>query len=156
VFLGDPLHNEDSRHQRLSNPIALAVFSSDAISSVAYATGEIILVLSLAGAAFLHLAWWISLAIGAPLIIVAISYRQTIRAYPSGGGSYIVAREPLRHGRPDRRSFSRAARAATMLLLSPLVTAANASACSMPALISVSRSKTSPLRRSPLMPSYSS
>jgi len=56
VFLGDPLHNEESRHQRLSNPIALAVFSSDAISSVAYATGEIILVLSIAGAAFLHLA----------------------------------------------------------------------------------------------------
>jgi amino acid transporter len=95
AFLGDPLDNEESRHQRLSNPIALAVFSSDAISSVAYATGEIILVLSLAGAAFLHLALWISLAIAALLIIVAISYRQTIRAYPSGGGSYIVARENL-------------------------------------------------------------
>ena len=95
VFLGDPLHNEESRHQRLSNPIALAVFSSDAISSVAYTTGEIILVLSLAGAAFLHLAWYISLAIATLLVIVAISYRQTIRAYPSGGGSYIVARENL-------------------------------------------------------------
>jgi len=95
VFLGDPLHNEESRHQRLSNPIALAVFSSDAISSVAYATGEIILVLSIAGAAFLHLAWWISVAIAALLVIVAISYRQTIRAYPNGGGSYIVARENL-------------------------------------------------------------
>ena len=95
VFLGDPLHNEESRHQRLSNFVALAVFSSDAISSVAYATGEIILVLSIAGAAFLHLAWPISLAIGALLVVVAISYRQTIRAYPSGGGSYIVARENL-------------------------------------------------------------
>jgi len=95
VFLGDPLHNEESRHQRLSNPIALAVFSSDAISSVAYATGEIILVLSIAGSAFLHLAWYISLAIAVLLVIVAISYRQTIRAYPSGGGSYIVARENL-------------------------------------------------------------
>lgn len=95
LFLGDPLHNEESRHQRLSNPIALAVFSSDAISSVAYATGEIILVLSVAGAAFLHLAWPISLAIAVLLIIVATSYRQTIRAYPSGGGSYIVARENL-------------------------------------------------------------
>jgi amino acid transporter len=94
-FLGDPLHNEESRHQRLSNPIALAVFSSDAISSVAYATGEIILVLSIAGSAFLHLAWPISIAIGVLLIIVATSYRQTIRAYPSGGGSYIVARENL-------------------------------------------------------------
>jgi amino acid transporter len=95
IFLGDPLHNEESRHQRLSNPIALAVFSSDAISSVAYATGEIILVLSIAGSAYLHLAWPISLAIAALLVIVAISYRQTIRAYPSGGGSYIVARENL-------------------------------------------------------------
>jgi amino acid transporter len=95
MFLGDPLHNEESRHQRLSNPIALAVFSSDAISSVAYATGEIILVLSIAGSAFLHLAWPISIAIAALLIIVATSYRQTIRAYPSGGGSYIVARENL-------------------------------------------------------------
>ena len=94
-FLGDPLHNEESRHQRLSNPIALAVFSSDAISSVAYATGEIILVLSFAGAAAFHLAWPISLAIAALLIIVSISYRQTIRAYPSGGGSYIVAKENL-------------------------------------------------------------
>lgn len=94
-LLGDPLHNEESRHQRLSNPIALAVFSSDAISSVAYATGEIILVLSLAGSAFLHLAWPISIAIGILLVVVSISYRQTIRAYPSGGGSYIVARENL-------------------------------------------------------------
>ena len=95
IFLGDPLHNEESRHQRLSNPIALAVFSSDAISSVAYATGEIILVLSLAGAAFLHLAWPVAIAIGALLIVVSLSYRQTIRAYPSGGGSYIVAKENL-------------------------------------------------------------
>jgi amino acid transporter len=94
-FLGDPLHNKDSMHQRLSNGIALAVFSSDAISSVAYATGEIILVLSIAGAQFLHLAWWISLAIALLLVIVAFSYRQTIRAYPQGGGSYIVARENL-------------------------------------------------------------
>jgi hypothetical protein len=56
LFLGDPLHNEESQHQRLSNFIALAVFSSDAISSVAYATGEIIITLSLAGAMFLALA----------------------------------------------------------------------------------------------------
>jgi amino acid transporter len=95
MFLGDPLHNEESRHQRLSNPIALAVFSSDAISSVAYATGEIILVLSLAGTAYLHLAWPVALAIGVLLIVVSLSYRQTIRAYPSGGGSYIVAKENL-------------------------------------------------------------
>ena len=95
IFLGDPLHNEESRHQRLSNPIALAVFSSDAISSVAYATGEIIIVLSLAGAAVLHTAWPIALSIAVLLVIVSLSYRQTIRAYPSGGGSYIVAKENL-------------------------------------------------------------
>ena len=95
LLLGDPLHNEESRHQRLSNFIALAVFSSDAISSVAYATGEIVLVLSIAGSAFLGLTWPIALAIATLLVIVAISYRQTIRAYPSGGGSYIVARENL-------------------------------------------------------------
>lgn len=94
-FLGDPLHNEESRHQRLSNPIALAVFSSDAISSVAYATGEILLVLALAGSTYLKVAWPISAAIAMLLVVVAISYRQTIRAYPGGGGSYIVAKENL-------------------------------------------------------------
>ncbi|MGV8084204.1 MAG: APC family permease [Coriobacteriia bacterium] len=94
-MLGNPLHNEMLQHQRLSNFIALAVFSSDAISSVAYATGEILLVLSVAGSSFLHTAWPISLAIGALLIIVGTSYRQTIRAYPSGGGSYIVAKDNL-------------------------------------------------------------
>jgi len=95
VFLGDPLHNELARHQRLSNPIALAVFSSDAISSVAYASGEIILVLALAGSSFLHVAWPISLAIGTLLLVVVVSYRQTVRAYPQGGGSYRVAKENL-------------------------------------------------------------
>ncbi|MBI5231441.1 MAG: APC family permease [Coriobacteriales bacterium] len=95
LLLGDPLHNEAAQHQRLSNPIALAVFSSDAISSTAYATGEIILILSLAGTAVLSLTWPIALAIGVLLMIVIFSYRQTIKAYPHGGGSYIVARENL-------------------------------------------------------------
>lgn len=95
VLLGDPLRNEVARHQRLSNPIALAVFSSDAISSVAYASGEILLVLALAGTSFLHIAWPISLAIGVLLLIVVMSYRQTVRAYPQGGGSYRVAKENL-------------------------------------------------------------
>jgi amino acid transporter len=94
-LLGNPLHTEQSQHQKLSNGTALAVFSSDAISSVAYATGEIILVLSVAGAAFLHLTWWIALVIAALLAVVAASYRQTIRACPQGGGSYVVSRENL-------------------------------------------------------------
>lgn len=95
LLLGNPLHNEESEHQTLSNPIALAVFSSDAISSVAYATGEILIMLSIAGSLYLHLAWPIALAIGVLLVIVVTSYRQTVRAYPHGGGSYRVAKENL-------------------------------------------------------------
>lgn len=95
IFLGDPLANEESQHQRLSNRIALAVFSSDAISSVAYATGEVLIVLSIAGTQFLKWGWPISLAIGALLIIVVSSYRQTVHAYPQGGGSYRVSKENL-------------------------------------------------------------
>lgn len=95
LFLGDPLHNESFQHQRLNNPVALAVFSSDAMSSVAYATGEILIVLVLAGSANLHLTWPISLAIAALLVVVTFSYRQTIKAYPGGGGAYIVAKENL-------------------------------------------------------------
>ncbi len=95
LLLGNPLRNDTAQHQRLSNPIALAVFSSDAISSVAYASGEILLVLAAAGTAVLRLAWPISVAIGVLLVVVVTSYRQTVRAYPQGGGSYRVARENL-------------------------------------------------------------
>lgn len=95
VLLGRPLHNEESIHQRLSNPVALAVFASDALSSVAYATQEIILVLALAGAAALSLAWPISIGIALLLIVVVASYRQTIKEYPHGGGSYVVSKENL-------------------------------------------------------------
>jgi amino acid transporter len=95
ILLGDPLHNEEFAHQRLSNPIALAVFSSDALSSVAYATGEILLMLVLAGSGALGLTWPIAIAITILLVVVTISYRQTIKAYPGGGGAYIVAKENL-------------------------------------------------------------
>lgn len=95
IVLGTPIHNREAAHQRLSNPVALAVFSSDALSSVAYATGEILIMLALAGTAALKLTVPISLAIGTLLIIVVASYRQTIKAYPSGGGAYIVARENI-------------------------------------------------------------
>lgn len=84
-----------ARHERLGKVVALAVFSSDALSSVAYATEEILLILVLAAAAATRLSTPIALAITALLAIVAASYRQTIYAYPSGGGSYIVARENL-------------------------------------------------------------
>ena len=95
ILLGSPLHNREVAHQRLANPVALAVFSSDALSSVAYATGEILLMLALAGAAALKLTVPIALAIGVLLLIVVFSYRQTIKAYPGGGGAYIVAHENI-------------------------------------------------------------
>ena len=95
VLVGAPMPLAQARHERLSKRVALAVFSSDALSSVAYATEEILLILVLAGTAALHYSVPIALAITALLAIVAISYQQTIHAYPSGGGSYIVARENL-------------------------------------------------------------
>jgi amino acid transporter len=84
-----------ARHERLSKTTALAVFSSDALSSVAYATEEILLILVLAGTAAAHVAVPVSVVIASLLLVVAISYQQTIHAYPSGGGSYIVARANL-------------------------------------------------------------
>jgi len=94
-LLGTPLETERFHEERLRIPIALAVFSSDALSSVAYATEEILLVLSLAGAAALDYSMPISGVIVLLLIFVIVSYRQTIHTYPMGGGSYIVARENL-------------------------------------------------------------
>src|SRR3989449_5325773 len=84
-----------ARHERLRKRVALAVFSSDALSSVAYATEEILLILVLAGTVALHYSVPIALAITALLAIVTVSYQQTIHAYPSGGGSYIVAQDNL-------------------------------------------------------------
>jgi amino acid transporter len=100
LFVGRALRTEQAAHERLSKKTALAVFSSDALSSTAYATEEILLVLAVASA-FYHSPWpfryviSISIGIAALLAIVAISYRQTIHAYPSGGGAYIVAKENL-------------------------------------------------------------
>jgi amino acid transporter len=95
LLVGAPLSNEQLAHERLNKRTALAVFSSDALSSTAYATEAILIALSAAGAASLGLAAPISVAIAALLITVAFSYRQTINAYPQGGGTYIVARENL-------------------------------------------------------------
>lgn len=94
-LVGSPLPTSEQSHQRLSKTKALAIFSSDALSSVAYATEEILLVLVLAGTAALHLSMPIALIITGLLVIVAISYYQTIHGYPSGGGVYIVAHENL-------------------------------------------------------------
>jgi len=95
ALLGSPIPTAREAHERLTKVKALAVFSSDALSSVAYATEEIMKVLILVGAGFLYLTLPISFVIVALLAIVVISYRQTIRAYPSGGGSYIVASDNL-------------------------------------------------------------
>ncbi len=94
-FLGKSLPTSAHSEERLSNGAALAVLSSDALSSVAYATEEILLVLVTAGSGALSLSLPIAVAIIILLAIVVLSYRQTIRAYPQGGGSYIVARENL-------------------------------------------------------------
>ncbi len=93
--VGAPMPLSLARHERLSKTVALAVFASDALSSTAYATEEILRVLVLAGSAALGLAIWVAVAIALLLIVVAISYQQTIHAYPNGGGSYIVARVNL-------------------------------------------------------------
>ena len=95
VFLGSPLPTAQSRHERLAKSTALAVFASDALSSVAYATEEILLVLVLAGTVALSYSLPISIAIAILIAIVVSSYRQTIRAYPQGGGAYIVSKDNL-------------------------------------------------------------
>ena len=98
-IIGRALRTEQAAHERLTKKTALAVFSSDALSSTAYATEEILLVLAAAAVygqagAFKYVVP-ISVGIGVLLVIVATSYRQTIHAYPSGGGAYIVAKENL-------------------------------------------------------------
>jgi amino acid transporter len=95
ALIGVPLATASSEQERLSKFKALAVLSSDAISSVAFATEAILINLVAAGSAHLNLVLPISLVIIGLLAIVALSYRQTIPAYPNGGGSYIVARENL-------------------------------------------------------------
>ena len=95
LLLGNPLPSEAYAHQRLNKVKALAVFSSDALSSVAYATEEILLVLMTAGVAAFTLSMPIALVITGLLAIVAASYYQTVHGYPSGGGAYIVAHENL-------------------------------------------------------------
>jgi amino acid transporter len=94
-LVGRPLPTADAPHQAIGKAVGLAVFASDALSSTAYATQEILLVLSLAGAAAFSYAFPISVAIVLLLAIVTVSYEQTIHAYPGGGGAYIVARDNL-------------------------------------------------------------
>ena len=95
LFVGLPLPTAQSRHERLGKATALATFASDALSSVAYATEEILLVLVLAGSVALSYSLPIGIAIAVLIAIVVSSYRQTIHAYPQGGGAYIVTKDNL-------------------------------------------------------------
>ena len=107
VLLGRPLRNENLHDELLPKRIALPVFCSDPLSSNAYATEEILLVLSIGGLALLHLAPWVAAAVVLLLVVVVASYRQTCHAYPNGGGAYAVSRANL--GR-ERRPWWRRAR----------------------------------------------
>ncbi|OLB53579.1 MAG: amino acid permease [Candidatus Rokubacteria bacterium 13_2_20CM_2_70_11] len=95
LFVGSPIPTAQQRHERLGKATGLAIFASDPLSSVAYATEEILLVLILAGSAALSYSLPIGIGIAVLILIVVSSYRQTIRAYPQGGGAYIVAKSNL-------------------------------------------------------------
>src|SRR4051794_29178203 len=98
VLVGRPLRSANEEHQRIPKVIGLAVFSSDAISSTAYATEEILFVTAVGASSLalgLDMLLPIAIAVAVLLAVVVTSYRRTIRAYPQGGGSYIVSRENL-------------------------------------------------------------
>src|ERR1700716_812511 len=98
LVLGRPFRSDKLGETLLPKRVALPVFASDPLSSVAYATQEILLVLTLGGFAYLYLAPWMALAVVVLLAVVGASHRQVVRAYPSGGGLYEVASKNL--GRP--------------------------------------------------------
>lgn len=99
ILIGDPLHNSQQQHELIPKWKALALLAADALSSIAYATEEIIIPLALSGLAYAT-TWSlpISLAILGLMFIITMSYRQTIQAYPNGGGAYIVAKDNLGTG----------------------------------------------------------
>ena len=94
-LIGRPLSTADAPHETIGKAIGLAVFASDALSSTAYATQEILVILAAAGTVAFGYVFPISIAIVALLVIVALSYEQVIHAYPDGGGAYIVAHDNL-------------------------------------------------------------
>jgi amino acid transporter len=94
-LFGRPLSTADAEHEAIGKTVGLAVFASDALSSTAYATQEILIILAAAGAAAFGYAFPIAVAIVVLLAIVTLSYEQTIHAYPGGGGAYIVSRDNL-------------------------------------------------------------
>src|SRR5262245_7338115 len=99
LLVGAPLPSSDEQHQRLGKATALAVFASDAISSTAYATEEVLVVMvPIAGMAAIDKLIPIAIIVTFMLVVVITSYRQTVHAYPKGGGSYVVSRENLGQG----------------------------------------------------------
>lgn len=127
-LIGTPLRSAQVAHERLSNPIALAIFASDALSSTAYATEEILMVLTLATAAAVPLTLPIAIGISILIALVTLSYRQVIFAYPEGGGAYAVAKE---HLSPLAGNVAGAA-----LLIDYTMTVAVSSAAGIAALVS--------------------
>lgn len=95
ILLGEPLTSEQLDDQALPKKMALPIFASDALSSVAYAPQELVMILLIGGTAFLAFTPWVAAAVVVLLIVVVLSYRQLIKAYPSGGGDYEVARTNL-------------------------------------------------------------
>lgn len=95
LVVGRPFRTDRLGETLLSKRLALPIFASDPLSSVAYATQEILLVLTVGGLAYLYLVPWVALAVVLLLAVVVISYRQVVRAYPSGGGSYEVSARNL-------------------------------------------------------------
>ncbi len=95
ALLGEPLRSDRLEETLLPKRLALPVFCSDPLSSVAYATEQILIVLALGGLALLAMTPWIAVAVALLLAIVVASYRQTCGAYPNGGGAYTVSRENL-------------------------------------------------------------
>jgi amino acid transporter len=129
IFIGRPLASEEEIEERLPKKKALPIFSSDPISSSAYATEEILRVLLIAGAGALVASIEVSIAIATMLAIVSISYRQICFAYPSGGGAYVVSRENL-----SRRI---ALVAAAALLVDYVLTVAVSTASAISQIVSV-------------------
>ena len=95
IIVGTPMHSEAMHETLLRKTLALPIFASDALSSVAYATEAALAVLLVASASSAHLVFPISIAVGALLTVVVLSYQQTVKAYSTSGGSYVVARENL-------------------------------------------------------------
>src|SRR6478752_6122890 len=95
AILGRPMLTTSLGETLLPKRLALPVFCSDPLSSVAYATEEILLALSLGGLAMFYLSWWVGAATVFLLLVVTTSYRQTCHAYPNGGGAYAVSRANL-------------------------------------------------------------